>query len=102
MDGSTSSSKCVQEKVLEDFRNAWKQEVKRKHHSHEQSNSSGKSSEKEKVDTTKEESIAELIEQTESLASSDKPPVTAMDHYVIAVDNERQGKLGKGKVASLG
>lgn len=24
-------------------------------------------------------------------------PVTAMDHYIEAVDNERQGKLGQGK-----
>jgi hypothetical protein len=102
MAGSTSSNNTVQGKVLEDFRNSWKQEVKLKHHSHEQSSSSGKASEKEKVDTTKDESIAELIEQTESLATSDKAPVTAMGHYVIAVDNERQGKLGKCKVDSLG
>lgn len=100
--GSDSSSISQQEKVLEEFRNAWKQEVKQKH-VHDKDKSGGSSSSKglvkeKEVDTTKEESIAELIEATESLTTTGEShvPVTAMDHYVIAVDNERQGKLGKG------
>lgn len=83
------------EKILEEFRNAWKQEVKRKHEKTEHIKESSGSVEKE--DTTTEKSIGDMVERTESLTTNDQAaPVTALDHYVIAVDNERQGKLGKG------
>ncbi|CAO3622013.1 unnamed protein product [Mucor hiemalis] len=82
------------ERVLEEFRNAWKQEVKRKA---EKPVPGKDSSSKEKEDTTTEKSIVDMVERTESLTTNDQAtaPVTALDHYVIAVDNERQGKLGK-------
>ncbi|KAI8348271.1 hypothetical protein BD560DRAFT_450351 [Blakeslea trispora] len=84
-----------QEKDLEEFRNAWKKEVKEKQSQvmHKQEDDSSKPTEKHKPG---EEVIDNLIEQAESLTTTDNSePVTAMDHYVIAVDNERQGKLGK-------
>lgn len=87
------------ERVLEEFRNAWKQEVKRKA---EKPVPGKDSSSKEKEDTTTEKSIVDMVERTESLTTNDQDtaPVTALDHYVIAVDNERQGKLGKGEYGS--
>lgn len=83
------------EQALEEFRNAWRQEVKEKRN-HEKIPTSSK---QVTVQHNKgeEESVANLIESTESLTTNEKAPVTAMDHYVLAVDNERQGKLGKGK-----
>lgn len=89
------NSEQKREQVLEEFRNAWRQEVKEKHNQDKIPQTS-----KEEVHNNKkgeEESIATLIETTESLTTKEKEPITAMDHYVTAVDNERQGKLGKGK-----
>lgn len=90
-----------QENALEEFRNAWRQEVKEKH-SHEKHPDEPSSSSKEKDASHhlkgEEEVVADLIERTEALTTTEEAvPVTAMDHYVVAVDNERQGKLGKGK-----
>lgn len=98
--GNTDKS-AEQENVLEEFRNAWRQEVKEKHR-HEKHPEEHSSLHKEK-DTShhmkgEEEVVADLIERTEALTTTEEAvPVTAMDHYVVAVDNERQGKLGKGK-----
>jgi F-box protein 9 len=92
------NSDIPQEQALEEFRNVWRQEVKEKlSHDHEKQPESSKN-DKKSIDKNKEEvSIANLIEETESLTTTETSvPVTAMDHYVIAVDNERQGKLGKG------
>ncbi|KAL0138459.1 hypothetical protein V8B55DRAFT_1515081 [Mucor lusitanicus] len=88
-----------QENALEEFRNAWRQEVKEKH-SHEKHPDEPSSSSKEKDASHhlkgEEEVVADLIERTEALTTTEEAvPVTAMDHYVVAVDNERQGKLGK-------
>ncbi|CEP10010.1 hypothetical protein [Parasitella parasitica] len=87
-----------QEQALEEFRNNWRQEVREKHSRNKQPEVP--SSEKQDClthNTSEEESIADIIDHTKSLATTEeeKEPVTAMDHYVIAVDNERQGKLGK-------
>jgi predicted DNA binding CopG/RHH family protein len=91
-----------QEQVLEEFRNTWRQEVKEKHsHDHEKQAENSKKADKS-IDNKEEASIANLIEETESLTTTETSvPVTAMDHYVIAVDNERQGKLGKGIINSF-
>lgn len=78
------------DKVLEEFRNAWKQEVQKKHVETPQQEG-GESSSHSNVEHT----VDDIVEKTESLTTHDTP-ITAMDHYVIAVDNERQGKLGKG------
>lgn len=81
------------EKVLEEFRNAWKQEVQKKH---VQPESSSTKSAAEQQTVTEEKSVTDLIDKTEALTTQ-QTPVTAMDHYIIAVDHERQGKLGQGK-----
>ncbi|KAL7318409.1 hypothetical protein PS15m_001659 [Mucor circinelloides] len=88
-----------QENALEEFRNAWRQEVKEKH-SHDkhpdEPSSSGKEKDTSHRNKDEEKAVADLIERTESLTTIEEAvPVTAMDHYVMAVDNERQGKLGK-------
>ncbi|KAI7896758.1 uncharacterized protein EV154DRAFT_584922, partial [Mucor mucedo] len=74
---------------LEEFRNAWKQEVQKKHIAEKPQDKGEGSS-----NSTVEHTVDDIVEKTESLTTNDTP-VTAMDHYVIAVDNERQGKLGK-------
>ncbi|KAI8084144.1 uncharacterized protein B0P05DRAFT_636303 [Gilbertella persicaria] len=79
-----------QEKALEEFRNAWRQEVESK-----QGHDPHAEAPEQQQQQQEEASIAALIEQTESLAVDQPEPITAMDHYVLAVDNERQGKLGK-------
>ncbi|KAI9478695.1 MAG: hypothetical protein EXX96DRAFT_571870 [Benjaminiella poitrasii] len=93
-----------QEDVLEEFRMEWREEMKEKR---KKNNSQSSASTKDKPSehppqqkiSREEESVADLIERTEALTTNDEEkktePVTAMDHYVIAVDNERQGKLGK-------
>lgn len=78
------------DKALEEFRNAWKQEVQKKHIFEPPQASS----------STLEPTIDDITEKIESLSTTETVPVTAMDHYVIAVDNERQGKLGKGNTYS--
>lgn len=83
-----------QEQELEEFRNAWRQEVRQKNQ--QQQTRENKPSIAEKRPSVAESSLAEIIDKAESLALTDKEPVTAMDHYVLAVDNERQGKLGQG------
>ena len=83
-----SSSDNNREKVLEEFRNAWKQEVTKKH-------TKGQTDDTTVKEGVVEDSISELVEQTESV-TLEKPPVTAMEHYILATDLERQGKLGKG------
>jgi hypothetical protein len=91
-----SSPDINKEKVLEEFRNAWKQEVQNKAPKNNFQKPSSSSEEKE--DITIENGIAEMVERTESLTTKESgAQITAMDHYVIAVDHERQGKLGKGK-----
>lgn len=90
-----------QEQALEEFRNAWREEVKEKHsHDHDMQQLDTCKTVKEPIENNKEESsIAKLIEETESLSTAKTSvPTTAMDHYVIAVDDERQGKLGKGRI----
>lgn len=94
----TIDNDAEKEHVLEEFRNAWRQEVKRKHtHDTEPRASSSKDKQTLQHKKSEEESVVDLIEQTESLTTKEKAvPVTAMDHYIIAVDDERQGKLGRG------
>ncbi|KAI8987710.1 hypothetical protein BDF20DRAFT_832617 [Mycotypha africana] len=115
-------NRTEQEKELEDFRNAWKKEVQQKQHPLQSSQPALEQQQQSlrrqsvvidgkrrhsirqplhslnRADT-EEKSVQELIDATEALATQEsgdvKQPVTAMDHYVIAVDNERQGKLGK-------
>ncbi|CAO3699112.1 hypothetical protein G6F70_007016 [Rhizopus microsporus] len=82
-----------QEQELEEFRNAWRQEVRQKNQ--QQQTRENKPSIAEKRPSVAESSLAEIIDKAESLTLTDKEPVTAMDHYVLAVDNERQGKLGQ-------
>lgn len=79
-------SDSTNNQALEEFRNAWKQEVQKKQVVEKAQEASSSAT---------EDSVADIIEQTESLTTT-SVPVTAMDHYIIAVDNERQGKLGKG------
>lgn len=88
MVGSNSNNNT--EKALEEFRNAWKQEVQKKQ-VYEKPKENDTLTEPKKVE---EEGVAEIIDKTESLNVG--TPVTAMDHYVAAIDNERQGKLGPG------
>lgn len=83
-----------QEQELKEFRNAWRQEVRQKNQ--QQQTRENKPSIAEKRPSVAESSLAEIIDKAESLTLTDKEPVTAMDHYVLAVDNERQGKLGQG------
>ncbi|KAI8636253.1 hypothetical protein BD408DRAFT_426433 [Parasitella parasitica] len=87
-----------QEQALEEFRNTWRQEFRKKQSLDEQpTDSSTKEQDFLRRSKREENSTADIIERTESLKTTEeeKAPVTAMDHYVIAVDNERQGKLGE-------
>jgi F-box protein 9 len=95
---STLNTDAEKEHELEEFRNTWRQEVKQKHiHDTEPGASSSKDKETLQHKKGEEETFADLIEQTESLTTKEEAvPVTAMDYYVVAVDDERQGKLGKG------
>ncbi|KAG2234498.1 hypothetical protein INT48_004877 [Thamnidium elegans] len=80
-----SNNNSNPEKVLEEFRNAWKQEVKKKH-VHDKPESSTLAQTKQENTLTEEEGLDKVINKTEALTIN--TPVTAMDHYVIAVDNE--------------
>ncbi|KAG1047169.1 hypothetical protein G6F46_004143 [Rhizopus delemar] len=82
-----------QENELERFRNEWRQEVKEKHHIQDTKHKD-KEPATEKRLSTAESSLSDMIDKAESL-TLEKAPITAMDHYVLAVDNERQGKIGK-------
>ncbi|KAI8144020.1 hypothetical protein BJV82DRAFT_667861 [Fennellomyces sp. T-0311] len=82
------------QRELDDFRRQWRQEVEnRKQQQHQPK-------QVEPVDTP---AIPPLAEEMQSLTLDDEPtesapePVaeSAMDHYIAAVDNERQGKLGQ-------
>ncbi|KAI7902843.1 uncharacterized protein BX663DRAFT_508609 [Cokeromyces recurvatus] len=88
-----------QEKVLEEFRREWREEVKEKHKHDSKSFMTTKDNKEPLHKPREEESMVNLNEKTESLTIQTKEennkPVTAMDHYIIAIDNERQGKIGK-------
>lgn len=83
-----------QENELERFRNEWRQEVKEKHQIQDTKHKN-KESATEKPLSTAESSLSDMVDKAESL-TLEKAPMTAMDHYMLAVDNERQGKIGKG------
>ncbi|KAG0748871.1 hypothetical protein G6F57_003115 [Rhizopus arrhizus] len=82
-----------QENELERFRNEWRQEVKEKHQIQDTKHKN-KESATEKPLSTAESSLSDMVDKAESL-TLEKAPMTAMDHYMLAVDNERQGKIGK-------
>lgn len=89
-----SNNNSNPEKVLEEFRNAWKQEVKKKHVRDKPESGTTLAQTKQEDTLIEEEGLAKVIDKTKTLDIN--TPVTAMDHYMIAVDNERQGKLGQG------
>ncbi|GAA5805807.1 hypothetical protein HPULCUR_011333 [Helicostylum pulchrum] len=88
-----SNNNSNPEKVLEEFRNAWKQEVKKKHVRDKPESGTTLAQTKQEDTLIEEEGLAKVIDKTKTLDIN--TPVTAMDHYMIAVDNERQGKLGQ-------
>ncbi|KAJ2956488.1 hypothetical protein NQZ79_g7679 [Umbelopsis isabellina] len=92
---------------LEEFRRKWREEVKSRnhldHYSVESLRSSDNSNEKDgsfqSVDGSTAGTVEQVVSQPEStLADLEESKVekgSAMDYYVLAVDKERQGNLGK-------
>ena len=99
------------QRELEEFRRQWRQEVEnRKQQKLERQKHA-------RVSLVTEEEVEQQTTTTTKIYG-DRPPLTAemqsmsleneneeknepktaMDYYIIAVDNERQGKLGQGKI----
>ncbi|KAG0168513.1 hypothetical protein DFQ30_004647 [Apophysomyces sp. BC1015] len=92
MDTSCPSPSTQHE--LEEFRKQWQREVQDRKVSRKTTTAPSKSAESALVQQT--ESLS-LGEESEVQTDAEKPKEleTAMDHYIEAVDNERQGKLGQ-------
>ena len=98
------------QRELEEFRRQWRQEVEnRKQQTVERQKHARISlaTQQEEQQTTGTTEIYDdrppLAEEMHSMSLENEEeeknePKTAMDHYIIAVDNERQGKLGQGKI----
>lgn len=96
---------------LEEFRRQWREEVKTKKHSDHLPteitvNEADSKKHGESVEAAPSNSTAGLVEQVTEPESTVPPTEeetvetsSAMDYYVLAVDKERQGNLGKGKIA---
>ncbi|KAI9266019.1 hypothetical protein BY458DRAFT_512851 [Sporodiniella umbellata] len=76
------------ESDLEKFRNEWRQEVQKKPPGDK------KVKEQWQQPAAASSSVLDVTEKIETLSVENKP-VTAMDHYLLAVENEREGKLGQ-------
>jgi hypothetical protein len=95
---------------LEEFRRQWREEVKtKKHHEHLHSDLPSNEAIVQKngdpVEAVYSSSTAGLVEQVTERESTvpqaeeeEADKSTALDYYVLAVDKERQGNLGKGNV----
>ncbi|KAF7722559.1 hypothetical protein EC973_002949 [Apophysomyces ossiformis] len=99
MDTASPSQSAQSE--LEEFRKQWREEVEhRKTAQQKTTTAAPKSAESILVQQTESLSVQETVEEDEitlttaAHVNESKQPESAMDHYIEAVDNERQGKLG--------
>ncbi|KAI9498101.1 hypothetical protein BDB00DRAFT_801142 [Zychaea mexicana] len=92
------------QKELETFRRQWRQEVENRKHQQQQQRLQLQQKQDPVAMAPPEQPIQQdpppLPEEMQSLSVENdqqqlNEPQSAMDHYIVAVDNERQGKLGQ-------
>jgi hypothetical protein len=98
---------------LEEFRRQWKAEVEtKKHveHAHVEvpTNTDGFHKNEHSAEATRRSSTAGLVQHVTEPETSETQieeeaieKQSAMDYYMLAVDKERQGNLGQGKLGCL-
>lgn len=102
------ATNTLDEKVLDDFREQWKQEVTSRQQQQSQQHSAIRTA-ATGPDLERQTESLSLHEQMDNTTRDDgsdddtsdeepgeEEPVTALAHYIKAIDHERQGQLEKG------